>query len=359
MLLNRCKECGAPRVAKMFGRWNPDGTITAKFYNDMFRISFIEYEELRGLIDGISSRIGYSIDRIIARGERKANMSSVDELVSKGHGVVRMLARSFLGAPATIRVTSGLVQGLGHGHADVLEHKRGEYIRVRIWDPYSVPLVSGDLWGTYEAHFLMTAEATWEDEGDSAVVTIKKVQDGMVWENPSRLAFRKMPTFPGDVKFDYCPRCGVPREMTRTVEWDTERGIITNMLNGQREVMIIVEAINAVIGELTWELGDEIPAMVFDIEQAYVANQMQGTDLSNTTADYEKLLSGMCVLGQGNPVLVAKEGVLLTVRIDNPFCEPILAGRVAGYYQALEGVEPKSMWSPGTEGYTVIQVWPA
>jgi hypothetical protein len=66
----------------------------------------------------------------------------------------------------------------------------------------------------------------------------------------------------------------------------------------------------------------------------------------------------MTVFGQVNPVEVTKEGVLLTVRVDNPFCEPLIAGRIAGLYQAVEKVETNVIWSPGTNGYTVVQAWP-
>jgi hypothetical protein len=359
VLLNRCKNCGAPRVVKLFGRWNPDGTITAKAYNDVLRVAFVEYGEINGLIDGISTRIGFPIHGIVAEGERKANRSSTDELLSAGGGLLRLVGRSFLGAPFTIKITRDIAIGLGHGNPELVEHRRGKMIRLRMREPYSVPLAAGDLWGTYEAHYIMTAAARWEEEGDSVVITVEKQQDGMVWEDPTRLALKKMPTQPGTIEYERCPRCGVPVQMTAAVSWDTDRGLITNRVTGRREVLVIVETINAVIRELTWELGEDIPKMVCEIEQDYITGVLGG-DLPKPSAwEYSALLAGMRLFGQGNPVDVTREAGLLTVRIDNPFCEPVLAGKVAGYYQALEGVRAEVSWTPSTTGYTILQVWPA
>ncbi len=358
MLLGRCNRCGAPLVLRAFGRWNPDGTITVKPYGHGLRVSFIEQGELTALLDGISSSIGYPIDKIVVEGERKANGGSVDEMLSKMRGLVRSIAHSAIGVPFAEKIITDVAIGLGHGRSEVLEHKRGKLLRVRISEPYSAALATGDLLGTYEAHFLMTAVASWQAEGDSLVITIEKDHDGMTWEEPARLALKKMPTFPGHVEFERCGRCDVPLEMTRTVSWNTNRGIIINNDSGLRQVMIIVETINAVIGELTWELGETIPDMVREAEQAYIASVMVGTELEGTAETYAQLLSDMTVFGQGNPVEVTKEGVLLTVRVDNPFCEPLIAGRIAGLYQAVEKVETNVIWSPGTNGYTVVQAWP-
>ncbi len=358
MLLSRCGECGAPLVLRAFGCWNPDGTITAKPYGHSLRISFIEQGELTALLDGISSSIGYPIDKLVVAGERKANGGSVDEMLSKKRGLIRSVAHSAIGMPVTEKIIADVAIGLGHGRSEILEHKRGKLIRVRVSEPYNAALATGDLLGTYEAHFLMTAVASCQVEGDSVVITIEKDHDGMTWQDPTRLTLKKMPTFEGQVEFERCGRCDVPLAMTRKVSWNTSRGIITNNASGARQVMIIVEAINAVIRELTWELGETIPDMVREAEQAFVASEMVGTELEGTAETYAQLLSDMTVFGQGNPVEVTKEGVLLTVRVDNPFCEPLIAGRIAGFYQAVEGVETNVIWSPGTNGYTVIQAWP-
>ncbi len=359
MLKTRCRACGAPKVVGTFGRWNTDGTITSRFSKKAVRACFVECEEARSLIDGISARIGFPIDRIVAEGERKANRRVVGAFLSTGGGLFNPLARSRIGVPFAIAATQAIATGLGHGMTELLEHRRGQRIRVRVHRPYSVPLIAGDLWGTYEAYFTMTASATWELEGDAVVITIEKAQDSMVWVDPLRLNLENKATSPGEVELDRCSRCGVPLEMTRTVSWDTGSGIMVNRLTGRREITIIVEALNAVIRELTEELGEEVPRMVSEIERDYVAGVMGGIPMPNTTREYKMLLGEMCVLGHGNPVEVSKEAGVLSVRIDSPFCEPVLAGRVAGYFQVLEGVRAEATWTPGDEGYTIIKALPA
>jgi hypothetical protein len=249
--------------------------------------------------------------------------------------------------------------GLGQGFTEILERRKGEQVRFRVRHPYCVPLLVGDLWGMFEALNNVTAEATWVEEGDSVTVTLEKVRDGIVWEEPHKLALKKMPTLPGEVNYDCCPLCDIPREFTRAIEWDLERGIVTNRATGRREVTIIVEAINAIIRELTVEAGEAVPQMLCEIEQDYVVGVLGDVTVPGTISDYRMLLGEMRALGMGNPVEVLKEADLLTVRIETPFCEPLLAGKVAGYYQVLEGALPQVSWTPGEAGYTVIQAWPA
>ena len=355
----RCRECGAPLYSRLFRTWNDDGTVTGRFASGS-RVCHIECDEITAVIEGVSERIGYPIDRIVIEGERKAIRRIADNILSTGKGIAGLFGRSWAGAPVALKVTLDVGRTVGHAVPEILEYKRGELLRLKLEHPYCIPLVVGDTWGAFEALHNITVEAHWEESDDAVVVELVKVKEGMVWEEPLRLQLERMATLPGDAKFDRCPRCGIPREVTETMEWDIEHGMVKNRLTGRREVTIVVESINAVLRELEQELGEEIPGMVQEIVAGYVAGTIDPDEaLDLKVAGYRAALDPLRARGMGNPVEAEMRDGTLTVVIDNPFSAALLAGRVAGIYQALEGVRAAASWAVHPEGYLVVTVSPA
>lgn len=357
MLEARCKECGAPIYTRVFRQWNQDGTVTGRFSQGI-RICHIEQGEINALVEGISGRIGYPIDRIVVEGERKASRAIMNETLSAGKGILGLFGRAWGGKPVTLKLSLAVSRSVGNGAPEVLEYKRSGKLRLRVRGPFCTPVVVGEIWGMFETLHSVTARAEWEPKDEHVMIDLEKVRYGTFEEYPDRLELQKLATLPGKVEFDRCRRCGIPREVTRSIEWDLDRGIVTNKRTGRREVTIMVESLNAIIRELSGELGDEIPSMVQEIEQEYVSGVMKGVRPSNELEQYRSLLEELRVMGMGNPTEVEKVGEKLTVKIENPFCEPMLAGRVGGYYKALEGGKPKVTWTPDTEGFTIIEAEP-
>lgn len=353
----RCRECGAPTYTRIFRQWNNDGTVTGR-YSQGIRICHIDAAEVSGLVSGISDRIGYPIDHVVVEGERKASRSITNETFSAGHGLLGLLGRSWGGSPISIKISLNISRSVGHGQPEILEHVRKRSLRLRVREPFCTPVVVGDIWGTFEAIHQITADASWSEGKELATIELEKVRDGMVEEYPGRLELKKVATMPGEVEYDRCRRCGVPREVTSTISWDLDRGIVTNRKTGRREVTIMVESINAVIRELSDELGEDVPRMVQQIEESYTAETMKGSKLSNSEEDYRSALDELRVLGMGNPTRVHKLDGRLEVKIENPFCDPILAGRVAGLYQGLEGAAGEASWT-AHDGFTMFEVGPA
>jgi len=356
--VSRCRDCGAPTYTRIFRRWNSDGTVTGRLSSGV-RICHIEAGEVCSLVRGISEKIGYPIDRIVVEGERKAARNITNETLASGHGILSVLARSPGGTPVTLKMSLDVSRSVGYGSPEVLRYIRGKEFDVRVDNPFCVPVVVGDIWGNFESIHRITAGVESEESDDSVTIHLRKLSDEVIEEHPGRLALKKMATMTGEVAFDRCERCGIPRDVTRSIEWDVERGQVTSRKTGRREVTIMVEAVNAIINELTEELGDEIPVMVEQVEQDYIAGVMSGSSMPATTRDYGILLDELRIMGMGNPVTVEKTDNTLSVVINNPFCEPLLAGRVGGYYRALEKVKPEVKWTPDTRGSMTIEVKPA
>jgi len=354
----RCRDCGAPLYPRIFRQWNDDGTVAARFAAGN-RVCHIESDALVAITDGLSERIGYPIDRVAIEGQRKATRRLTDDFMSAGHGVFSHIARSRVGSPLTTDIVLGVGRTAGHGLPEVLEYHRGESLRLEIHDPYCVPLVVGDAWGSFESIHNVTAEAAWSAGPDSVTVELKKVRDGMVWEDPLRFQVERIARLPGDVRYDRCGRCGIPKEVTSSISWDLDRGVVTNKVTGRREATVIVESMSALLLELSSELGDEVPFMVQDILKDYTAESIDPeTAMEIRSAGYRRALDHLRVRGMGNPVKASCYKGDLSVRIDNPFSGIFLAGMIRGVYLAVEGVEGRCDWAIHPDGYMVLSTSP-
>ena len=101
---NRCVECGAPFYTRMFRQWNDDGTVTGLFSRET-RVCHVEAGEICGILDGISDRIGFPIERIVVEGDRKASRRITDEVLETGHSLVGLFGKSWAGSPVSLKVT--------------------------------------------------------------------------------------------------------------------------------------------------------------------------------------------------------------------------------------------------------------
>ena len=355
---NRCRDCGAPFYPRLFRQWNDDGTVTAR-HAGTNRVCHIESEALCAIIDGMSERIGYPIDRVAIEGQRKATRRLTDDMMSAGRGAVGFITRSRAGSGLATDVILGVGRTAGHGRPQTIEYHRGESMRLKVEDPYCIPMVVGDAWGSFESVHNVTAEAAWQSGPDWVEIELKKVRDGMVWEDPLRFQVERIARLPGDVHYERCARCRIPTEVTRALSWELESGRVTNKVTGRREATVIVESVNAVLRELQSELGDEVPFMVQDILKEYTADGIDAATASEIrSAGYRSALDHLRVRGMGNPVKATCFRGDLTIRIDNPFSGVILAGMIRGVYRAVEGVEGRCEWAIHPDGYMVVSVSP-
>ena len=358
VLRSRCRDCGAPLYPRIFRQWNDDGTVTAR-HAGANRICHIESEALVAIIDGLSDRIGYPIDRVAIEGQRKATRRLTDDIVSAGHGAAGFFTRSWAGSALATDIVLGVGRTAGHGLPQVLGYRRAESMRLKVQDPYCVPMVVGDAWGSFESVHNVTARATWESGPDWVLVELSKVRDGMVWEDPLRFKAERIARLPGNVGYQRCGRCGIPKEVTGSFSWDLECGMVRNKATGRREATVMVESVNALLHELHSELGEEVPYMVQDILKDYTSETIdEETTAEIRSTGYRSALDHLRVRGMGNPVKAASHRGNLSIRIDNPFSGIILAGMIRGVYRAVEGVDGRCEWAIHPDGYTVVSVSP-
>ena len=357
LMADRYCRCGAPFYTRLFREWNKDGTSTARFHRDI-RLCHVEDEEINRILTGISEQIGYPIDRIALEGERKAFRAVTYGVLKRGANLLAAPGKTSVGGRQGMKIGLEVGRTVGHGKGRLVEYEPGRRALIEAENVVNTTLGAGDLMGVFEALHDVTADIRVEESGDVLRIELEKVKDGLTWEDMDRLALENRPTRPGRYDFRRCARCGTPLDVTERIKWDVAAGVVTDRRTGVRLATLLATSFNAVIRELEKELGDEIPGMVAELEREYVAESIGArlTRMKRTERQYKELMADFPPFGMGNPVEVARGRGRLTAWIDNPFCQPMVAGRIAGLFQAVEEVEPRFEWTSGNEPYVIVEV---
>jgi len=336
-----CNSCGVPTRTSKILTWNSDGTITEKRDPD-HRMVFADVDGINRLFSNIEQLIGIPIQNIITESKAKATGDFTRKLIQGWKGnVVRRV-----GLGLVINKMGGIARSFGYGDIEVLQvdwkNNRTDF---RLRDPYSVPLMCGDLRGATEAvkNVIGTVVAEQEDERTWIVRGhLSPPPSGM----EERLAAPPVMTKPGDLKLRTCPSCGLPLEMS-TFSWDTERGIIRNRETGMRFAFMGPGAIQAVFDELASELGDTIPETVIEAQRMRVASQDFNPWKVFGTDDFRDMLG---VIGFGNLVSYEASDGKFKATIENASLPLLIVGTVVGALDSITGSKPEAEWSVTPDG---------
>jgi hypothetical protein len=355
MGLERCSYCGIPIYVRAAASWNDDGTVTGR-YARRTRVVQVYADEINHVLSGIGDRIGLDIGRIVVEGERKAAVQFSRDLMASIPSLLAAVFHNRVMARPLNWFLFRSAKNAGLGDGKMLEYRWGRSLVAEFSDPFNVPILAGDILGTVEAFYGKTAEVSWEQHGSMALIKIA-TREGASHVTDERLRPVLPPTVTARVELDRCPRCGIPLEVSRRYSFDLRSGIATEVSTERRIVTVIIDSLYSVFKELANELGEEIPRMIVDLESEYIMENAPPVEPPLTADAMRVLLGDLAIKGMGNPVRVSvpAEGEL-EVRIDNPFSEELLAGRVLGYFRALRGGAEEIEWTPDTDGFTVIRI---
>jgi predicted hydrocarbon binding protein len=328
--VERCSNCGLPIGVGRGNVWHANGVITSK-YPPYIRGTLYDVDELNYLFAAISERIGFDISHLAIEGKRKDSKRYMDSLlknlaktgpVPPPIELYRMVARF------------GSFWGLGRG--GVVDYKGGQKLTVVVKDVYSVTLFQGDLAGVFDAVERKRGEPRWR--GDAANATIEIVAAEGEPELEERIEQEVEMGIPfveeGDLEYRHCPECGVPLEIARQFEWDVERGRIKERDSGKRCTLHNTNGIVAVVRVLREELGEEINDILTGISREY-ARDYYDERKGDSSLDAELMRFPLRSWGRPAKLLRREGGYRL--RMVNPYCAPIVAGRVWGLIEVFEG----------------------
>jgi hypothetical protein len=353
--LERCGLCGLPIYVRLAAVWNDDGTITGRFVHST-RVVQAYVDELDFIFDGISERIGLDISKIVVEGERKAGLEFTRTLLAGVHGLTGMVARNRLFSRLVFDFVIRASKNAGFGGCRVVSYRHNSLLQIEVTDSFNPAVLAGNMLGSFEAFAKRPGTVRWEGEGGRVLITIEADGDERRVEE-ERLAPVLPVVIPGDYKVERCRRCGMPVELTRRYSFDLDRGIATEVCTGRRIVTVMIDSLNAVFKELEQELGGEISDMIVELESEYTREHATMPAVLEEDKAVEQLLSDLRIKGMGNPTEISIAGEELLVRIENPFSEELLTGRVLGYYRAVLGDPAEVKLTPDEEGFMFVKVF--
>lgn len=353
MAVERCSGCGLPIYVRLAAAWNDDGTITGRYVHST-RVVQVYFDELDSIFDGISERIGLDITRIVVEGERKAGLAFTNTFLSKWKGIVGRIATLPLVVDIVMRFVVRTSKNAGFGCISIISHKRNKQLVLKITDPFSPAVIAGNILGSFEAFSGGAATVDWE--GDAREIRIAITSGGEREPiDKDRLEPRLPVVLPGEYTVERCRKCGMPLDLTNRYDFDLAAGIATERGSGGRIVTVMIDSLEAVFEELYSELGREVAQMVVDLESDYVQRSITMPACVDECEAIEELLSDLRIKGMGNPTEISLVDDELLVRIENPFNEELVAGRVLGIYRALLGEPAEIRWTD-EEGFMFVKV---
>ncbi len=257
MRLFYCEECGVPRLIPYILEWHDRGTIETRSIGggEGFRSIIMERELINSILGGIEERLGISIDRILYEGKRKDSKYYAESLLQGVKGKVLRLKPMRRVTYLFMIVQSAII---GLGRVQALKYKPGDILVGKVKNIYNLTLFSADATGGFEVIEGMRARAFYGAIGDREFIIVAPWQEAPEEERLTPVQSKSVEAQAG---FRRCGSCGVPREISR-FRWDTKMGKIIDTETGEWVFVIGSGYLNALIGELEYELGEEIPRLL-------------------------------------------------------------------------------------------------
>lgn len=335
----KCGECGVPRVFSYTTHWTDDGVILS-MPRGLIRLLFMEREHMVAVFRAIEEKLGLPIDHIITEAKRKDAWTYVqDVLPPVVHEWVRKPFLRRLAYLAMIKQAATI----GLGKAKLLEYREGRLLVGKISPVYYHALFAGDALGAFETFEGRRAELSYAFLSSEMFLRIEASENAHVSE---RLELKETPIVKAQADFQRCSRCVAPSELAH-FRWDAASGKIVDERTGEWFFVQGTRALDAVLRELEFELGEEIPHLVAEATWSFFRR------LKEKNPDAFEDLSFLKIRGMGVPdkLQPSEEDLRDGLDVRNGYHGAILAGMVAAVY---EGEKPSWEWESPSPG--VIRV---
>lgn len=341
-----CSYCGVPRAFSREVNWRSDGTISTRSNPDD-RTLFCEADGVDQLLKNIEQLVGIPINGIVMEGKRKGTEKF---LRNRFAGVTGAVIRAFF-RRRVYEMTADLGSLFGYGHFDILDYRRGEYVRLFGRNIYSLPLFCGDLEAVFGLMEGMPADLEFEErEGgyDIRVTPGGKPEEEVV----SRLQRQPFTSKPGNITFERCPKCGVPLHF-KGCRWNMEEGTITDGSTGRRLALSGCEEIDSVFRELEAELGEDIPLTIVEAQRRYVVDAFSEEE---GLRDPDNAAYFLALRGLGNLVRYDLGEERLDAAVENASPPLMVAGILQGIFELATGRESTSEYLRKEDGTLQVTV---
>jgi len=342
-----CPECKVPEDIANEYLWLNSGVMVMS-KNLSRRVGFIESENLDPLYAGIGEIMEIPIDRVVIEISHKGCIDYFRNLVPPE--IIAMVTSKQLDRSIVLdgMVRMGKLNGMG---VYTLVEDDDDSTNFHVQDPFSLLLTAGIELGAFEllrnkmgeVSYRQLSPDTWEIEGH--VLALPEDFEG-------RMEIKEYHHRDGDIEFERCQSCGVPKAMAG-FEWDLESGIIRNTWNGRRMVMLGPEMQDPLFEELEKELGEAIPRAVVEAERRFIASGPYSIEELSDEDQFRMLLA---LRGMGNLREVTMDRRSMVMRIDNAANRLMAVGVAQGLFDKAYGLESHAEWEISENGDLQLEI---
>lgn len=346
--MRRCRVCGFPKRLSRSIEWHSDGTVAGSI-GIKLPFMFLGVDERESIFDELSETIGFPIEHIIVEAQRNVGKELYD-MVRRLFGNIdmrRIPSSRFLRpqwfAKFFMWCVRNQVASTGIGQIRVDSYRTGDSLVLRCSDACLVPALVGNCIGIYESLEKMPgAKADYFfDNGD---LIIRLAHSEAEPESEKRFYLEEVRAGEGRLAYERCPRCAVPLMLARNMVFDIGRGIIMNLDSGEREGMVAVQSLFAVVRELERELGDEVVTILYDAQKRHSVDHLRARENGEPEDFWEPYVTDLAVRGMGHPVRFDWTLESVSVEIDNAYEQSLYAAKVAAGLEAMTGRESRIDW---------------
>lgn len=345
MQYSRCKVCGVPRMVSRMNRWMSNGTIVSRG-DPRIRQVFCEADLLPELRRRISEGLGFPVNRIFYEAQRNAARIVIAALLQSQIVRTTLLIPPF--KRGVIHFFHNMSWMTGTVSSHTVEYRAGKYGVARMRNPWDLDLMAAVVVGAFEALEGKPLRSFWKEEDGDYLLRVE------VTESKPELSERLEVEYPeleeGDYRHHRCPRCKVPLDI-RHMEWREDEGLIIDKRRGIRMLNWEGFTLSLVARELVRELGEAVIPIIVDAERDYTNKMLDDLGLTGPSDEtrgdlLQEMLSLLPLYGQGLATDVEfTSGGVLRVWVDNPYSDIFMAGRLAAFYEAMEGKRARVDWS--------------
>jgi hypothetical protein len=347
MAMKRCRECGFPFWLARLIRWNENGTITMTVNPD-YRVVLIESGFLSHIFSLIEESLGMPVLHLAFEAQRKASVLTIDSQLKR---FPYLMGRWGPNKHMVVKTFCGLSSWLGQAYVRPVEYKPGKGGKAIVRNPYNPELMAAIILGAFESLEKRPFEHTWmEEEGEDAI-SIRPAERSP--DKPAGLELERTPLKPGHFHMPRCRSCGTPLELSY-LRWHEDEGTIIDNRRNTRLCFLDGYVPTSVFRELERGLGNNIYPLIIQAEKDYTHRRLRELGMATKSSGvlprcekesiYENALATLPPRGQGNPVDYKYGYEGLTVTVENPYNEHLLAGQMAALFEAAEGRNAVVNW---------------
>ncbi len=337
-MLGACRACGLPRALSLTQAWS-DGCIVDKTSGSA---SLCIYEAAYPalLVSELEAELGVPLQRIVYHAGTHAAVKVLGVLYESHPRVGRLLFSAPLHT-LTERMLVGFGKAIGVADVRIVERRRGEGATVSITDPFDLSnclaIISGILQiadGSRISYDILEGNGSY-------LVSFKSAAGEDVEEEAYRRLFAENLTpsrVNGQVSLARCRKCGAPAGVGSLLDFDLQRGLITDRSDGERMIFMGLHGLNSILRELGRELGSCVDELLIAFERRNLARRLERGGSAPAWGE-EVLREYLALRGFGHLEAMRESGGTCDIVVGNAFLAPVVVGRLLAIWERAGGRE--------------------